>query len=532
MKRFCGLGAALGTVAIVAASAGVAQARDIIVPNYGSDSVTIIDSATGDVTHTVSLPNGPWFSVVSPDGKTAYVVEYKTDTLVPINLSTFTTGTPITISSGEDLNQIAISPNGEMLYAVNYDTDTLIPVNLTTGAVGTPIPAGADPEGIAIAPNGATGYVADSGNGSTDTGEVIPINLATNTPGTPIPVPEATFDSVTPNGSTLYVQSDNSTGDVYPINLSTNAVGSPIATGATSGPYGLALSPDGKMGYAVDYSNHAIYPINLSPGTASAGISVGREPEYPLVSPDSKTVYTANYEDDTLTPISTTSLTAGSPLGVGGEGPGQISIVPNQGPKAAFTTKVSGATVHLNGRKSSDSDGTVAEYEWSFGDGKRATTTGPTTSHTYKKAGRYKVKLTVVDNEGCSNQQVYTNQELSCNGTSAAVATRTVKFHPSVTIASPAHVKNGTAKVHLTCRGTGPCAGTLTLRTSRTIGSAHFSIKAGKHATVSVHLNSAGRAELASAGGKLSAKATAKVKDGKTTKRTITLVEAVVSFTG
>lgn len=530
MKRFCGLGAVLGTVTIAAASAGIAQARDIIVPSYATESVTVIDSASGEVTHTVNLPNGPWFSVVSPDGKTAYVIEYYSDQLVPINLSTFTTGTPVTIGAGSDLNQIAISPNGGMLYAVDDSDGTVIPVNLTTGSVGTPIPAGADPSGIAIAPNGATAYVADYGNHSTDTGEVIPINLATNTPGTPIPVPEATFDSVTPNGSTLYVQSGNA--DVYPINLSTDAIGTPIVTGANQDPYGFTLSPNGKMGYALDYSNAAIYPITLSAGTAGAGIPVGSGPEYPLVSPDSKTVYTSNYNDNTLTPISASTLTAGSAIPVGGTGPGQISIVPDQGPTAAFTTKVSGATVHLNGRKSSDSDGTVAKYEWSFGDGKRATTTGPTASHTYKKAGRYKVKLTVVDNEGCSNQQVYTNQELSCNGTSAAVATHTVEFHPSVTIASPAQVRNGAAKVHLTCRGTGPCAGTLTLRTSQTIGSAHFSIKAGKHATISLHLTAAGQTDLASAGGKLSAKATAKVKDGKTTKRTITLVEAAVSFTG
>ncbi len=523
MKRFCGLGAALGTVAIAAAGAGIAQARDIIVPNYATSSVTIVDSATGAVTHSINVTNGPWFSVVSPDGKTAYVVTYDVSpyTLVPINLTTDTAGTPISLGVGDSLNQMAISPNGDMAYVV-AEPQGLIPVNLSTGAVGTPIPAGSHPYGVAITPNGETAYVADYGNGTTDTGEVIPINLATNTPGTPISVPEASFDSVTPNGSTLYVQSDN--GDVYPIDLSTNAVGSPIVTPGTDNPYGLALSPDGKMAYALDYSQQDLYPINLSTGTVGGGISVGRVPEYPLVSPDSKTVYTANYEDDTLTPISTTSLTAGSPLGVAGEGPGQISIVPNQGPKAAFTTKVSGATVHLNGRKSSDSDGTVAEYQWRFGDGKRATATGPTTRHTYKKAGRYKVKLTVMDNEGCSNQQVYTNQELSCNGTSAAVATHRVKFHPSVTIASPVQVKNGTAKVHLTCRGTGPCAGTLTLRASRTLGSAHFSIKAGKHAMVSVHLNSAGLTELASAGGKLSAKATAKVKDGKTRKRTITLV--------
>jgi parallel beta-helix repeat protein len=45
-----------------------------------------------------------------------------------------------------------------------------------------------------------------------------------------------------------------------------------------------------------------------------------------------------------------------------------------------------------------DSDGTIINYTWSFGDG--TTGYGVSTKHTYSKAGTYTVMLTVTDNEG------------------------------------------------------------------------------------------------------------------------------------
>jgi hypothetical protein len=79
------------------------------------------------------------------------------------------------------------------------------------------------------------------------------------------------------------------------------------------------------------------------------------------------------------------------------------------------------------------------------------------------------------------------------------------------------------------------CHGTLTLRTgTTTIGSAHYSIAAGKTATVAVTLNAAGRGELAgSANHRLSARATATVTGGVKSTRTVTLIGATApSFTG
>jgi chitodextrinase len=72
--------------------------------------------------------------------------------------------------------------------------------------------------------------------------------------------------------------------------------------------------------------------------------------------------------------------------------------VGNQAPVASFTTTQSGLAVAVDGRASSDPDGSIASYAWNFGDG--ATATGSTSSHTYAVAGTYTIRLTVTDNTG------------------------------------------------------------------------------------------------------------------------------------
>lgn len=60
-------------------------------------------------------------------------------------------------------------------------------------------------------------------------------------------------------------------------------------------------------------------------------------------------------------------------------------------------------TVDVSGLASSDPDGNIASYAWSFGDGNVAST--PTASHTYLVTGTYVLTLTVTDNNGAVNTE-------------------------------------------------------------------------------------------------------------------------------
>jgi PKD repeat protein len=76
----------------------------------------------------------------------------------------------------------------------------------------------------------------------------------------------------------------------------------------------------------------------------------------------------------------------------------------NQKPTAAFTSSCTQLSCTFSGADSSDQDGTVASWAWTFGDG--ATDTGPSPQHSYTGTGTYPVTLTVTDNQGLPSDPV------------------------------------------------------------------------------------------------------------------------------
>jgi len=65
-----------------------------------------------------------------------------------------------------------------------------------------------------------------------------------------------------------------------------------------------------------------------------------------------------------------------------------------------------GVDVAFDGSASSDPDGSIAAYNWNFGDG--GTGTGPTPVHTYLTEGTFNVTLTVTDNNSASDSALTT----------------------------------------------------------------------------------------------------------------------------
>ncbi len=85
----------------------------------------------------------------------------------------------------------------------------------------------------------------------------------------------------------------------------------------------------------------------------------------------------------------------------------------NKRPVADFVYEDDNLTVVFNASASSDPDGTITSYSWTFGNDS-ANGTGKVTTYTYPANGTYKVVLTVTDNGGATNS---TSQNISVKKT-------------------------------------------------------------------------------------------------------------------
>jgi serine protease len=91
-------------------------------------------------------------------------------------------------------------------------------------------------------------------------------------------------------------------------------------------------------------------------------------------------------------------------------GGGTTPPPPNQAPKANFTYSCGSSATCAFTDQSTDSDGTVTGWSWSFGDGKTSTVKNP--SNTYSAAGTYTVTQTVTDNGGLTGT---TSKTITCS---------------------------------------------------------------------------------------------------------------------
>jgi PKD repeat protein len=128
------------------------------------------------------------------------------------------------------------------------------------------------------------------------------------------------------------------------------------------------------------------YSWNFNDGATAEGVSVSHTYTSAGTYNPSLTVYdSAGLSDQVTTPV----IINPTP-----------EPTPNQPPTSSFTaTPGYGAPpliVTFDGSGSSDADGSIKSYAWSFGDGTSAT--GSSTQHTYTDIGEYTVTLKVTDN--------------------------------------------------------------------------------------------------------------------------------------
>ncbi len=500
--------AALALLAL-ALLAPQALARYVYTGNYDSNTVSIIDTATNQVVgNPIPVGESPSTLAVTPNGKTLYVGDESDDNLRAIDTQTnqVLTTLPLTYEGvDQEASVIAISPDGKTAYVASYGLEGILVIDTQTNQiVGSPILIGGKPWGVAFSPDGSIAYATNL-----DKEEVEIIDTATRQIVGAIPVGEDPINLVfSPDGKTVYVANEEGNTVSVIDTASRQVVGSPIPVGDE--PWGLALTPNGSRLYVSNKNDDTVTVIDAQTRqVVGAPIPTGDEPFELAATPDGKFVYVANYQGETegrgVTVINTQTNQT-TDVNVQG-GPWQVAIVPDQSPIPSFTTKASKKKPLQIGFTSTtvDPDGSVASFNWTFGDGTTALNGGPAPTHTYRKAGKFTVGLTAIDNEGCSVNMVFTGRTAFCSGAAPAAQSITVKAPNNFKFGKLIrNTKTGTAKLKVKA----PYAGKLTL-TGKKVKTVKRSAKKAATVTLNIRPKPKAKKQLAKAG---SAKVRIKVK--------------------
>ena len=448
-----------------------ASADDLLVTNFSSDSVSVIDTTTNAVVGpAIPVGDEPMAIAITPDGSRAYVSNQGSDTVSVIDVATRTTvGLPIPVS---EVGEIAASPDGAKIYVISGSfvrtIDTFTNTVDAAGLFDMLFPSGT--LGIAVTPDESEVWVAHSspnnhlnriptdGSGGGDPPK-------TNFLNTSFSGPRAI--AFLPDGSRGYIASETGAG-VIPIDASGTALG-PIAIGDNA--RSIAISPDGSRAYIPSAGlNSDVYRINLATNTVIQPTTI--LPAGPTnlnavaITPDGSRVYVAGGPLPDPGKVVGLAVATGQPVGPPidvGLTPTAMAIAPDLLPPTARlaqpTGAIAGLPVTFNASASSDPDGSVARYRWNYGDGAPPADAGSRPSHVYK-AGTYNVRVTVTDNHGCSVAALFTGQTAYCRGSSAASTSRTFVVTGIRLRAMKRNVREGTATLSMRV----PTGGDLTLR--------------------------------------------------------------------
>jgi YVTN family beta-propeller protein len=356
--RIATRGAVIAAVAALSFAAQPASAQSAYVPNFGSNTVSVIATASNTVAATIPVGSGPFGVAATPDGGKVYVANQNSNTVSVIETASNTVEATIAIG-GSNLSGVAVSPDGRTVYVTSNNPPgggnpfafvAVIATASNTVEATIALPPDSEPYGVVVTPDGSKVYVVNSENRT-----VSVIATASNTVEATIPVgdnPQGV--AVSPDGSTVYVTNFfDSTVSV--IATATNTVETTIAVPGPSGeatwPYGVAVSPDGSTVYVADNFLNTVSVIATTTNTVTTTVAVGNHPAGVAVTPDGSTVYVANTYDNTVSVIATASNTATATVAVGTSpialgsfiqppaGPPAVTLIsPSSGPAGTSVT--------------------------------------------------------------------------------------------------------------------------------------------------------------------------------------------------
>lgn len=211
--------------------------RTAFVVNGWAGDIAVVDVATATIVRRIRVKAELDSAVVRPDGKRLYVTGTANGQGVVLGFDTASDSLAAVIQVGTAPTGIATSPDGNHLYVVNNQgaSVTIIDTRIAT-AVRT-VPVGVLPQYVAVSPDGATTYVSHTSQLAGINGSVTVIDNRTDTVVGRIPVGVGACNLAV-GGDRLYV-SNLQDGTVSVVDTATRQVVQTLVLPA----HGIAVSP-------------------------------------------------------------------------------------------------------------------------------------------------------------------------------------------------------------------------------------------------------------------------------------------------
>jgi len=243
----------------------------VLVPNFGSGTVSVICTAANRVLATIPVGLAPTAVAIDPTSTTAYVTNSGSGTVSVLSIPTHTVVSTITVGTGP--LDVTIARDGSRVYVSNNGSgtgNTVSVINPLTNTVITTITVGTAPNGLAISLDNSKLFVVNSVSEN-----ISVISTATNTTLSIIPV--------LPAGSNPQKIAANPVNPVfmYVTNFGSNSVSVISTTGLNVvttvpvgvNPLGLDVTGDGTQVWVANSGGTSISIINTSTNTIAGVIS-------------------------------------------------------------------------------------------------------------------------------------------------------------------------------------------------------------------------------------------------------------------
>jgi YVTN family beta-propeller protein len=264
----------------------------------GADSsVSVIDARSLKLKAKIVFDHdGPVYAIASPDGKYLWVALQlynfntggcKRSGVAVVSLATLKIET--TLSLPQCPTSLVFSRDGKFAYVQSVDGPVSV-IDTAARKIVARIKVSTGQYDLALSPDGRRLYATDAGDSN-----ITVIDTKTNKPLSQIALNSAPFNLVlTPDGKRAFVWTESTTDSFEEINLHTGDVLAQIPPEVGTLTNGLAITPNGKLLYDVDYSAQTVWIYNTHTQSQIGSIAPFSYPIGIALSPDGERAYVTN----------------------------------------------------------------------------------------------------------------------------------------------------------------------------------------------------------------------------------------------